>query len=147
VRLVPRFARHVDELDPATAMAGNAADVARLRTVTAAVLTAGDAASRAAEISKGNGVGLRGGGFSVGETTTGYRLTLHELRWTQDLAVSGTVDRPYRAGPAKAVLTLQGDAKLGGTIEVQWPEGTADAIAVARGTIGGQQVAARLSAP
>jgi pimeloyl-ACP methyl ester carboxylesterase len=147
VRLVPRFARHVEELDPATAMAGNAADAVRLRAVTAAVLTAGDAAARAAEISSGKGVGLRGGSFSVSETPSGYRLNLHELRWTEDVAVSGTVDRPFRAGPAKAVLTLRGAATIGGRIEVDWSEGTADAVAVARGTIGGQPVAARLDAP
>ena len=147
VRLVPRFARRVKELDPATAMAGNAADTARLRTVTAAVLTAGDAAARAAEISKGDGVGLRGGSFSVTETPAGYHLTLRELRWTEDLTVSGTVDQPFRKGPAKAVLSLHGVAAVDGNIEVQWVEGTAAAVASVRGMIGGQSVAARVDAP
>ena len=147
VRLVPRFARHVDELDPAVALAGNAADAARLRAVSAAVLTVGDAASRATEISTGNGVGLRGGTFSVTETPTGYRLTLRELRWTEDLAVTGTVERPFRAGPAKAVLSLRGAAVADGTLEVQWSEGMPAAVASVRGMLGGQAVVARLAAP
>jgi pimeloyl-ACP methyl ester carboxylesterase len=147
VRLVPRFARHVEALDPATAMTGNAADAGRLRAVTAAVLTAGDAAARAAEISKGNGVGLRGGTFSVTETPAGYHLVLRDLRWTEDLAVSGSVDRPFRAGPAKAVLSLKGAAAVDGTIEVQWVEGTPESVASVSGRLGGQRVAARLDAP
>jgi hypothetical protein len=128
-------------------MTGNAADAGRLRAVTAAVLTAGDAAARAAEISKGNGVGLRGGTFSVTETPAGYHLVLRDLRWTEDLAVSGSVDRPFRAGPAKAVLSLKGAAAVDGTIEVQWVEGTPESVASVSGRLGGQRVAARLDAP
>ncbi len=41
IRLVPRFARRVQELDPASAAAGNAASAEQLRAVSAALLSAG----------------------------------------------------------------------------------------------------------
>ena len=108
IRLVPRFARHLHELDPASAAAGNAASAEQLRAVSAALLTAGDAMVRASEVSPGSGVGLRGGTFSVRETHGAYQLTLRELRWTEDLVVSGTVEFPRRQGPAQREFAAAG---------------------------------------
>jgi pimeloyl-ACP methyl ester carboxylesterase len=147
LRLVLRFARRVRELPPAAALAGNLADAGRRRAVTAAVLAAGDALVRAPDIGNGGGVGLRGGHFSVAGTIEGYRLTLHALRWTEDLRVSGTVSAPSRAGPAHAELRLAGASDISGTLQVDWVEGTPLAQARARGLLGGQAVAATLDAP
>ena len=147
VRLVPRFARRVSELEPAVALAGNAADPESLRAVSAALLTAGDGMARAPGISPGEGVGLRGGRFNVTETATGYRLALHELRWTEDLAVTGTVEWPFRSGPAHAALTLRGASGLEGTVDAQWLEGVPLATATIRGTLRGRAVVAKSPAP
>ncbi len=147
IRLVPRFARRLQELAPASASAGNAASAEQLRAVSAALLTAGDAMVRASEISPGSGVGLRGGTFSVRESHGAYQLMLRELRWTEDLVVSGTVDFPRRQGPAQAKLRLRGGKDLDGTLDAQWQEGVSRAQAHVTGTLGGHAVAADLPAP
>lgn len=147
IRLVPRFARRLHELDPATALAGNAANAEQLRAVNAALLTAGDAIARAPEISPGAGVGLRGGSDIVRESGDVYRLTLHELRWTEDLAVSGTVEVPWYRGKAHATLQLHGSKNLTGTLEAEWLEGSPLAQATVRGRLGGRVVVAELAAP
>jgi pimeloyl-ACP methyl ester carboxylesterase len=147
LRLVPRFARRLRELPPAAAQAGNLADAARLRAVVAAVLAVGDVLVRAPELGSGGGVGLRGGTFDVAGTADGYRITLRELRWTEDLRVSGTVLAPARAGPAHAELRLVGANDCSGTLQVDWVEGEPLAQASVRGFLGGMAVAATLDAP
>ncbi len=147
VRLLPGFVRRVAELEPATAGTGNAAGRGALQAVLAALLTAGDAMARAPEIAPGRGVGLRGGRFSVSQTATGYRLKLRGARWAEDLAVSGSVDWPFRAGPAQATLDLAGVAGLTGRIEARWTEGQPLSTAQVRGLVGGQAVVAELTAP
>ena len=147
IRLVPRFARRLHELDPASASTGNAATVEQLRTVSAALLTAGDAMVRAPEVSPGAGVGLRGGTYTVREAHGAYQLTLRDLRWTEDLVVSGTVEFPRYQGAAHASLRVRGGKDLDGTLEAQWQEGVSLARAQVHGTLGGHAVAAELSAP
>ena len=147
VRLVPRFARHVTELEPAQARAGNVADPMQLSAVSAAVLAMGDALVRAPDIASGDGVGLRGGSFSVFQSHRSYRLELRGLRWTDDLAVTGIAEAPFRSGAAHAVLQLRGALELSGRLEVDWHEGESLALASVRGTLGGRVVLAELAAP
>jgi pimeloyl-ACP methyl ester carboxylesterase len=147
VRLVPRFARKAGELDPATPGAGNAAGDAALRAVSAALLTAGDALARAADIAPGDGIGLRGGRFHVTHTANGYHVALRQARWTEDLAVSGEIDWPRRMGKASAHLTLQADSGPGGSLVARWEEGAANAHAQVVGQIGGKRAVAELPAP
>ena len=147
IRLVPRFASRVRELEPARALDGNEAGARQLRAVTAALLTAGDALARAPDLASGAGVGLRGGTDEVQVSADVFRLTLHELRWTADLAVSGVVDAPTRSGAAHASLQLVGEPKLSGVLEIDWREGEPLARAAVRGTLGGQTVVAEQAAP
>jgi hypothetical protein len=144
---VPRFARRVHELDPASANPGNAATQEQLRAVSAALLTVGDAMVRAPDLSPGRGVGLRGGTFAVREVHGGYRLLLRGLHWTEDLEVSGTVDFPRYQGPAHATLRLHGGSGLDGTLDAQWPEGVALARAQVHGVLGGRRLVAEAPAP
>jgi hypothetical protein len=147
IRLVPQFARRVHEVEPASVTGANAASVEQLRAVRAALLTLGDAMVRAPEVSPGAGVGLRAGSFSARETEATYRLTLRELRWTNDLAVSGTAEFPAYQGAAQAHLVLHGAKDLSGTLDVQWLEGVPRARAKVNGNLGGRTVAAELAAP
>jgi hypothetical protein len=146
VRLVPRFARSAHELAPARATAGNQAAEQALRVVSAALLTAEDVIARAAENGAGPGVGLRGGTFAARAAGGGYRLTLTAIRWTEDVAVSGRIDAPGRAGVVRAALELRSPGGSG-TLELEWPEGVSAARARARGTLGGRVVAAEGPAP
>jgi pimeloyl-ACP methyl ester carboxylesterase len=147
VHLVPRFARELRELSAAQALPGNQAADDGLRAVNAALLTCEDAVARARENGAGNGVGLRGGAFSVARAGQGYRLTLRELRWTQDLAVSGRIDWPGGSGVVRASLVLQGADATRGALELSWPEGVSAARAAAHGTLGGRAVLAAAPAP
>jgi pimeloyl-ACP methyl ester carboxylesterase len=146
VRLVPRFARAAHELEAAPPAAGNAAGEAELRIVTAALLTAEDAIARAAENGAGAGVGLRGGGFTAVAQGAGWRIRLHALHWTEDVAVSGSIETGGREGPVHASLTLSGPV-AGGPLTLDWHEGVSGARAAVHGTLNGKAVAAEAPVP
>jgi pimeloyl-ACP methyl ester carboxylesterase len=148
LRLVPRFALHASQLENAIATAGNRADAAQLRWVNAAVMTAGDVLARLSGNSTGQGVGLRGGSFRVVNDAAAAHVTLTEVRWTEDLAVSGKIDKPMtRMGAVHASLHLAEAGGPTGDLIVEWPEGTAGSNASISGTVGGAAVHARTSAP
>ena len=147
VRLLPQFARRVHNLTPARAVGGNTAAPEQLRAVTAAVLTAGDVMARLESNTAGKGVGLRGGAFSVRKTVDRYWLVLRDVRFTEDLAVSGRLSWPVRSGVAEGKLTLAGTDELTGPISVSWIEGGAQAQVHIRGTLGHATVAADVPAP
>ena len=146
VDLVPRFARSARELTAAVASAGNQADQEALRIVTVALLSCQDVIVRAREYGAGRGMGLRGGHFLAAEAGEGYRLTLEEVRWTEDVSVSGQLDWPGRQGIVHGHLVLHAP-RADGTLELSWPEGVSEARAMARGTLGDRVVVAEAPAP
>ncbi len=148
LRLVPRFAVHASELEPATATAGNRADAAQLRWVSAAVMTAGDVLARLGGNTTGQGVGLRGGSFRIVNGDSTVQVRLNEVRWTEDLAVSGTIDKPTaRTGTVRASLHVAATGGTEGDLTMTWPEGGALPVAAVRGTLGSMSVRARSAAP
>jgi len=148
LRLVPEFAQRFEELEPAEALPGNAASEPALRAATAAVMTAGDALARVRSNASGHALGLRGGTYAISPGRASTRLQLNGVLWTEDLSVSGRVDKSRAAdGAVQAQLTFQGPGGLAGRIEVRWRDGDSDAAATIRGTIGGARVLARMIAP
>jgi pimeloyl-ACP methyl ester carboxylesterase len=146
--LVPRFARKAAQLEPAIGLNGNSADDLSLKWVSAAVFTAGDVLTRLGGKSTGEGQGLRGGSFRVTLHGGSVRIALHHVRWTEDLAVSGTIDKPAdRAGTVRARLALEGPSGLAGRLTIQWQEVAPEAGALVRGTIGAAAVVAQTPAP
>jgi len=147
VRMLPQFALHAGDLEPARALTGNAAGDDLLRIARAAVLTVGDAIARVDSNTTGSGVGLRGGTFKLAAAGPGDSLTLVDLRWTQDVAVSGTVTLPGRVGEARSDLTLVGPGGLTGMLAIRWQEGIARSRAQIRGRLGSSTVVAETGAP
>ena len=148
LRLTPRFAVHASQLEPAGALPGNRATATDLQQVNAAVMTAGDVLARLDANSSGHGVGLRGGGFRIATGSSAVHVTLDEVRWTEDVAVSGTIDKSVtRTGMVQALLRLTGTDGHRGEIKVEWPEGIAAATAAIHGAMNGMPVVARTSAP
>jgi pimeloyl-ACP methyl ester carboxylesterase len=147
VRLLAQFARRVSELAPANALKGNAAGREQLRAVSAAVLTAEDVIARIETNVHGEGVGLRGGTFSVKAQGDGYALTLRNVRWSEDLEVSGTLHCPDQSGRVAGELTLAGADEMSGMVHVSWTEGEARPRAQIRGKLGNAVVAAEMAAP
>jgi pimeloyl-ACP methyl ester carboxylesterase len=147
LRLVPRFAAHASQLEPAAATAGSRASAAQLRWVSAAVMTAGDVLARLGANSTGRGVGLRGGRFLVVNDASTAHVTLTQVRWTEDLTVSGKIDKPLaRTGTVRASLNVAAGG-LTGELAVEWPEGIANSYASIHGILGGVHVLARTPAP
>jgi len=148
LRLVPRFALHAAELDPAAALPGNRAGAMLLRWINAAVMTAGDVLARLDGNSTGQGVGLRGGTFRVAKDVSVIHVSLDHVRWVEDLAVSGILDKAAaRIGAVRAVLHLTAADGTAGEITVEWPEGIANSMAIIRGSMAGAVVVARAPAP
>jgi hypothetical protein len=148
VRLVPRFATHVAELEPATALPGNRSDPDGLRRVHAAVQTAGDVLARLSANTTGRGVGLRGGFFHATTVASVIHVELSRVKWAEDLTVSGKIDKPLgRKGTVRASLHFADAGGKAGEISVEWPEGIAAPSASVRGTCGGNAVVARVPAP
>ena len=148
LRLVPQFARHAFELDAATGAKGNQATAADLRLASAAAATVGDVLVRLGANSSRQGVGLRGGNFRVESSGTVSRVRLSNVRWTEDLAVSGTAVVPLaRNGIVSAHVHLSGLDTTQGDLSITWREGAAGASARMRGTIHGRRLIARTPAP
>ena len=147
VRLVPRFARSAAELEPARAGSGSPAPEAALRVVTAALLTSEDVITRADERGAGAGVGLRSGTYTAVAAGQGYHITLDEVRWTDDVAVSGTLESTGRTGTVHGTLQVKAAHGSGGTLEIEWPEGVAQARATVHGRLGSEDVVADAPAP
>ncbi|MGO8830623.1 MAG: alpha/beta hydrolase [Steroidobacteraceae bacterium] len=148
VRLLASFAAHAAELEPASALKGNLAGAAQLKFVSAAVLTAGDVLVRVQSNSTGRGPGLRGGSFRVVKRAGYVQVVLDGVRWSEDLAVSGTIDAPAGCrGTVRARLAITGPAGLSGRLQVSWQEGVAAARARIRGAFGATAVVAQTAAP
>jgi hypothetical protein len=147
VRVLPAFALHVHDLEPARALAGNQASRGQLQIITGALLTVGDAIARMGSNSTGRSVGLRGGTFEIAMGADGKRLSLRDVLWTSDLRVSGAVTSPGRSGDGVADLTVAGPEGVSGAFKARWTEGVARAKAQVHGSFGKVVVAAETAAP
>src|SRR5580658_1559947 len=122
VRMVPKFARYMSELDPATAGAGNQGTPADLRAAAAAALTAGDAIARWWVNTSGSGVGLRGGQFHYSDQGDIANFTLDNSQWVEDLAVSGAITWQYST-PGAVVAQLTFNTPAGpGALTITWDD-------------------------
>lgn len=146
IRALPAFYVRAAQVPPATALPGNQASAALLRLAAAAAWTVGDATSRI-EVVGSRGVGLRGGSLRAVKAGGAHRIRMKEMRWVEDLAVSGTVRWAPRGGLARASLTLRSDAGVRGSLTLTWPEGVALSQAQISGQLDGKQVRATLPAP
>jgi hypothetical protein len=115
--------------------------------VTAVLLTAEDVITRAIAQGAGAGVGLRGGTFTAAAASEGFHITLDDVRWTDDVAVSGVIDWPGRTGLVRGTLHVKGPPGDSGTLEVEWTEGTAQPRAAVTGKLGAEAVVADAPAP
>jgi pimeloyl-ACP methyl ester carboxylesterase len=147
VRVLPAFAQQVHELEPARSMPGNEGVRAQLQIVTGAVFTVGDALARIGSNTAGKAVGLRGGTIDIASGADWSRLTLHDVLWTNDLRVSGSVVSPGRSGNGAADVVVAGPDGMNGELKIRWTEGIGRARAHVHGTLGKAAVVAETSAP
>lgn len=146
-RLVADFARRAADLPPATAAPGHEGDDADLRRMNAALHTVADVVARWWVNYDGSGAGLRGGRFHVTSTADGARFRLRNVRWTEDLEVSGRIDWRIATDDVQAELVLRGAGLGAGTLSVAWSGRAPGVTARASGRFDGRPVAATAPAP
>jgi len=148
LRLVAQFARHAAELAPVAPRAGNRADAERLRVANAALQTLGDVLARVPENTSGSGKGLRGGSFLIVQHGANLHVSLYQVRWTEDVAVSGAIERsPGHEREVLARLKLNALSGFNGDLVVRWREGAAAAVVQLSGRLGDLRVEATAAAP
>jgi hypothetical protein len=75
-------------------------------------------------------------------------VSLYDLRWTDDVAVSGSLDLlPGRNRLVIANLTVAGRDGLHGEMRVTWLDGDTGSQAQLRGSVNGEALVARAPAP
>jgi pimeloyl-ACP methyl ester carboxylesterase len=141
IRLVLSFPRTVAAVarpDPQGMKRWNDTD---LREAASAVFAAGDALARAVVLGSSKGAGLRGGTFTSTEKNGGVRIVLHGVKWTNDLAVNGTVTYDAKLH-ASASLQFPGAA-----IHATWDGVAGKGYATLTGSVDRRQINAKMVAP
>jgi pimeloyl-ACP methyl ester carboxylesterase len=147
VRTVPRFARTAGELAPLKALKGDKTSDAQRRIAAAGLEAIGDVIARYYVTFNFVDGGLRGGSLSYAATDTGYAFTLTDFKWTEDVAVSGTVSWDQTSNIIAAQVTLKTASKQVGSLQVHWNDAHIDAMASVTGEIQGKTLIAQRIAP
>ncbi|HEY5094575.1 MAG TPA: alpha/beta fold hydrolase [Candidatus Eremiobacteraceae bacterium] len=145
LRTVPQFVRHARDLAPADPLPGNQGREPQLRATAAAVQTVGDSLARTLWDPGPKVLGLRGGSFTFAFAGNAYDLQLDGVRWTEDLAVTGTARSVFGTGAVESRIAIHGVSN--GTLFIRWKAYDRHAIATATGTVDGETVRATLPAP
>jgi pimeloyl-ACP methyl ester carboxylesterase len=107
----------------------------------AAMLTVADAINRVRGQWTEHGLGLRGGTWRASYVTDDeVAVTLDEVRFFEDLPVSGSATWVPSTGSVRAAITVPG-----GRITVTWSHAADDAMI--RGVLNGERVVTRVNAP
>lgn len=150
VRLVLRFATTAAQLAPLIALPGNRGTATDLGVAAAAAYALGDVLDLYWANSTGYGVGLRGGTWSYVSDASGnsYAFTMHHVRWTNDVAVSGRFTwNYYKPGAVNGQLTVTGPGGASGALTITFNSREPDAQAMITGQLGGRTIAATMYAP
>ncbi len=147
VRLVPFFARHAADAIPATPDSGDTANTHDLALASAAVQTAGDVLARWYINYGGTGKGLRGGTWSYSQPRLVASYKLNDVRWAEDLAVSGAMQWDLHNGAIQAHLTFADKSGAKAKLTATWNDRDTDGIAKLSGMIDDRTVLATMPAP
>lgn len=148
VRTVPKFARLYSELAPMTSLPGDDTTDDQRRIAAAGLETVGDAIARWYVTYHNTDSGLRGGRYTYASTDVGYDWTLANVKWTDDVAVSGTISWDQTLSVITAQITLADDNGVGlGRMSIKWNDADIDAVAAVSGEIEGVRLEAKRIAP
>lgn len=142
IRALGSFPRTTAQVPPAHNLAGSHAGLPARRVAAAAAATVADVVDRWWNNYTGEGVGLYGGTFSYdGNAITTLRL--HSVRFTRDLAISGTAVWDRYGNRLRVDLAVPG----GGRLQGSWATRARGAAAVLTGRLDGMPVRVALAAP
>ncbi len=137
VRTVPAFARQAHDLAPLTPAAGDQTTDEQRRIAAAGLEAVGDVVARYWASSGTIGSGLRGGQFSYSATASGYAFALDGARWTEDVAVTGTVSWNTNSDVITADVTLSRAGATIGNLKIRFQDADINAVASISGRIQG----------
>jgi hypothetical protein len=140
---VAEFPRRASQSPSAAPGRGNEAGRTSLRVATVAADAAVDARKRSLLSFSEDGPGLRGGTFHT-DYADAWTTTLNSVRWTEDVAVSGTLRWSFDGGPLDADLQVDGPGRHDGTLHLQggWLIPGAPRSIHITGTLAGKHVTA-----
>jgi pimeloyl-ACP methyl ester carboxylesterase len=147
VRTVPMFARSAAELAPLRSLKGDQTTDAQRRIAAAGLETVGDVIARYYVTYNYIDTGLRGGKLTYAASDTGYDFNLKGYKWTEDIAVSGTVSWDQTTNLITANVTLKSDGAQAGALQITWNDGDINALASVSGDIQGVVLNAQRIAP
>ena len=136
-RLVDRFVERAKDLNIPNL---------RRRTAVVTAATVGDAVARWWAMLGSDGFGLRGGTF----TAPGYDhvvFDLKEVKWVDDVVVSGSIDWDRTTGSISASVSVSGPGAAEGTLSIAWNDWEQLPYADVSGTLGGKPVTYSFVAP
>jgi pimeloyl-ACP methyl ester carboxylesterase len=148
VRVLGTFPARLSQVAAATARPGNQAGLTGRRLAAVGAAAAGDAVWRWYYGDGVRGWGLRGGTFRFsypGSSLVGIRL--HQVRWTADTRVSGTVRWDQDAGLITAALTVTGPHGARVQVDLRYLDYVPHPTAVLTGRAGDARLAAAMPAP
>ncbi len=147
LRLAPSFAMDYAAVMPATALVGNQVSQSGLQVAAASLATCGDLLARLVANTSGQGVGLRGGHFTVRHDSLGLHATLDRIRWTHDLEVTGNLDVDLQGDGGVVRLDVRTDDGVSAKIAASWPRGGNEVNARLTGSVAGRLLIADARAP
>ena len=140
---VTAFPSLASESPAATPEPGNRSGASELRVARVAADTALDALKRTLQNSS-DGPGLRGGTFHADFGDSALTITLTAARWSEDVAVSGTLRWDSNSGALDADLQIDGPGRHDGSLHMHggWLIPGAGRLITITGTLDGAHVAA-----
>ncbi len=144
IRTVDKFSIHSTDATAATAAPGDASTALDRQIATVAVAEVGDAIAQWGVMTGDNGSGLRGGKFTVDDSTSTF--TFQGAKFADDVSIDGTATLDQTSGKVDAQIKVTSPE---GTSDVaaSWDASIADAQAMARGTVEGRPLSVTLPAP
>ncbi len=144
VRMVERFPRALADATPAPQGANVQSSATDRKLATVVSNTVADVLPRWYNSYTGRGYGLRGGSFTyasgVYSETPTVRFRMKDLRFTDDVSVSGTMTWDRLSGLITASVSVRGPGSESGAMHVAWDSSRPHATATVRGKIGGRPV-------
>lgn len=147
IRTVPAFARGYAQLAPLISNAGDVTTTDDRRLAAAGLEAVGDALARYWPSLDNIGAGLRGGQYKYADTATGLAFTLTGYKFTDDIAVSGSISWNFGTSVISGKVDLRRAGVLVGTLNLRWVDSAANATATITGSIRGHTLNARRVAP
>jgi pimeloyl-ACP methyl ester carboxylesterase len=142
VRSVPKFVQHAEDAVPAIDEDSNEATQSDRALASASIQTAADVLARWYVNYGGKGLGLRGGSWSFDQPEHVARYTLKNVRWANDLPVSGSVVWDQRDGSIAADLTFGHSHVI-----AKWNDREDRGKALLSGNVNGRRLVAAMPAP